>query len=418
MLGIKLRCLGIWEWSDEAISARLQFLGAHALRELLHDRHFSDAESDSSLPDRVDVGSIDDNHPVRRPNLVAAALWAHAYSRREEMNEVFGGHLMFMRRWPCLIGLMTIFPAVAAKLSEPTVFTGTCDASASVSISRDLFVVANDEDNVLRFYRFSKPGAPVQSFDLKPLFTNKKKSPEADLEGAARMGDTVYFISSHGQNSKGQPAPERHRFFAVKFAEANGQVGVQREGRVYTNLVADIAQDPNYREFDLAGAAGRAPKTAGSFNVESLAATPDGHLLIGFRSPTFKGRALLAPMLNPAEVIAGQAPRFAAPIQLDFGGLGFRDMTAATNGYYILAGSVGQGGVSRLYFWSGGAAKPELRGDVRFDHINPEAINFMEFESGGAFMILSDDGNRKINGVECKSLPEAQRQFRAYRFVP
>src|SRR5688572_27997253 len=97
----------------------------------------------------------------------------------------------------CLMALN----ASAGKLGEPVVFTGTCDASAALGLSGDLFVVASDEDNLLRFYRFSRPGAPLQTYDLKPLFTNKRKSPEADLEGVAKLGDHVFFISSHGRNA-------------------------------------------------------------------------------------------------------------------------------------------------------------------------------------------------------------------------
>ena len=77
--------------------------------------------------------------------------------------------------------------ACAADLSAPLVFKGTCDASAASALSEDLFVVANDEDNLLRFYRTSQPGNPVQTFDLKPILSLKGKS-EMDLEGAARLG--------------------------------------------------------------------------------------------------------------------------------------------------------------------------------------------------------------------------------------
>lgn len=315
--------------------------------------------------------------------------------------------------------VLTTFTSFAGKLSEPVVFTGTCDASAALAVSGDLFVVANDEDNLLRFYRFSKPGPPLQTFDLKPWFTDKKKAPEADLEAAAKLGDTIFFITSHGRNAAGKPAPSRQRLFAVTFAETNGSTTVQRVGQIYTNLVADLTADPRYAAFELEEASERAPKASGGFNIEALAATPEGALLIGFRNPIPHGRALLAPLLNPRETIGGQRAKFGAPLQLDLGGFGLRDMCATTNGYYVIAGPANGGhGESRLFFWAGKDTAPQAIPDVHFAKSNPEGICFLNFADHVDLMIVSDDGTRKINGKECKSLPEAQRQFRAYRYTP
>ncbi len=317
-----------------------------------------------------------------------------------------------------LAGLLAL-KSTAGTLSEPVVFTGACDASAAIQVSGDLFVVANDEDNVLRFYRFSRPGKPVQTFDLKPWFTTKKKAPEADLEAAAQLGDTVFFITSHGRNSAGKPAPARQRLFALTLSETNGTTTVQQVGGIYTNLVAALAADARYAPFDLGDAAELAPKAAGGFNIEALAATPDGALLIGFRNPIPHGRALVAPLLNPRETIAGQPAKFGAPLQLDLGGLGLRDLCAVTDGYYVVAGPAsGRDGQSRLFFWAGGAAVPRAITDVRFADSNPEGLCFLDFGNEKDFLIVSDDGTRKINGKECKTLPETQRQFRAYRYTP
>src|SRR5262245_49237820 len=135
--------------------------------------------------------------------------------------------------------------ARAANLGEPLVFTGTCDASAASALSKDLFVVANDEDDILRFYRASQPDKTVQTFDLRPALLLKRKS-EMDLEGAARLGDKVFFISSHGQNAEGKYAPNRHCFFALKFAEGPTGTTVQLAGKPYHHLSQDLAEDPRY----------------------------------------------------------------------------------------------------------------------------------------------------------------------------
>jgi hypothetical protein len=318
----------------------------------------------------------------------------------------------------CLLIYLATVNAFAAKLSEPVVFTGTCDASAAIALSGDLFLVANDEDNLLRFYRFSRPGSPVQTFDLKPLFSTKRKASEVDLEGAVRLGDLVFFVSSHGRNSAGKPAPARQRFFALALAETNGTTTINSVGQTYTNLVVDLARHPEYRRFDLDDAAGLAPKAPGGFNIEALAATPEGTLLIGFRSPIPQGRALIATLRNPQAVITGKPPEFGPPLLLDLGGLGLRDMCATADGFYLVAGPAAGDAESRLYFWAGSNNQPRCLNELRFPKSNPEAICYLDFGTGADYLILSDDGTRKINGKECKTLPEAQRQFRAYRFAP
>ena len=76
----------------------------------------------------------------------------------------------------------------SVTVSSPTVYSGVCSASAAVALSERLFVVANDEDNVLRIYDNNKPGPPVESLDVSAFLQVDRKSPETDLEAAARTG--------------------------------------------------------------------------------------------------------------------------------------------------------------------------------------------------------------------------------------
>ena len=71
----------------------------------------------------------------------------------------------------------------------------------------------------------------------------------------------------------------------------------------------------------------------------------------------------------------------------------------------------------RYSVFRGGAA-PRVISDAVFTGSNPEGICYLDFGNGSDYLILSDDGTRKFNGKECKTLPEAQRQFRAYRYSP
>jgi hypothetical protein len=319
------------------------------------------------------------------------------------------------------LGLLTMV-AHGATLGEPMVFTGTCDASAAIALDPDLFVVASDEDNVLRFYRPSQPGKPVYKYDLRTVLSLSRKSPETDLEGAARLGSHLFFIGSHGRNAEGKFAPNRHRFFALELTERAGKMSVQPVGKPYVSLVDDLARDPKYARFHLAEAARRAPKSPGGLNIEALAATPTGGLLIGFRSPIPGHLALVAPLLNPNEVISGKQPRFDDPVLLNLGGLGLRDMCSTASGYYLLAGpDTGHAESrldSRLFTWGGGDSVPVPVAGLPFHKVNPEGIFFLNGNDRSDFMIISDDGKRKVNGEECKTLPESERQFRAFRLTP
>jgi len=302
----------------------------------------------------------------------------------------------------------------AASLDHTAiVFSGMCDASAGIAISGDLFAAVNDEDNILRFYRTSQPGKPVQKIDLKPFLSQKKKAPEADFEGAARLGNRVFLITSHGRSAQGKAAPLRHRLMALALTEQAGLVKATLIGKPYTNLVADLERERRFAQFGFAAASTRAPKSEHAFNVEALTDTPEGHLLIGFRNPLVEKRAIVVPLTNPNEVILGQKPEFGEALLLDLGGLGLRGMGSMKSGYYLIAGPSASGGECRLFLWSGPGSEPAVVSDVRFRGINPEGICF--HDSGDEFLALSDDGTRAIAGEDCKRLPEEQRQFRAYR---
>lgn len=124
-----------------------------------------------------------------------------------------------MRKPTMLLIWMTAFPLTSTAADRPLVFTGICDASAAAAVNSDLFVVANDEDNLLRFYRLSRPGSPVHVYEVGPHARKKRKSPEMDIEGAARIGSRVFWISSHGRNADGEFAPNRHRLFALDVSD-------------------------------------------------------------------------------------------------------------------------------------------------------------------------------------------------------
>jgi hypothetical protein len=304
-------------------------------------------------------------------------------------------------------------------LVRPSLYTGMCDASGAVAVSSNLFIVASDEDNNLRLYRSDQAGAPIKKFDFDAFLDLSRKSPEADLEGAAKIGSRAYWIGSHGRNSDGKNRPNRCRFFATDIQVTNGEVTLSAVGQPCKTLLRDLISDPKFDQFQFAEAARRAPKEAGALNIEGLSATPEGHLLIGFRNPIPQGQALLIPLLNPDEVITGKPARFDPAIQLDLGDLGVRDIAFHDGTYFIVAGSYHSGGKSQFYRWAGPGAKPERLAVNHFADYNPEAIVIYPQTGTREIQILSDDGTRIMDGVPGKDLKDPARQsFRSFWVIP
>jgi hypothetical protein len=304
-------------------------------------------------------------------------------------------------------------PAFASR-PEPMIYTGLCDASAVVGLGQGYFAVADDEDNVIRVYRRDGGSRPVYSIELSAFLRTYGKGREVDMEGATRLGDRIYWISSHGRNVEGNECPNRQRFFATTGSIRNGSVDLRPVGQPYLGLLGDLATDPRLARFNLHGAALLPPKAPGALNIEGLASTPDGRLLIGFRNPIPDGKALIVPLLNPAGLIAGQPAEFGDPMQLDLGGLGIRSITLWHDKYVIIAGSFEQGRHPRLFIWDGGADKPRLLGGLELTGLNPEAIAFQDEAGSERLYLVSDDGTVKIGTKDCKKLKNPfLKQFRA-----
>lgn len=318
-----------------------------------------------------------------------------------------------------LVYIFTLFLVCSALLQTDTgvvKHSGMCDASAAVAIGPSMFVVANDEDNMLRVYRNSKDDKPVHQIDLTSFLKTDKKHPETDIEAATRVGDRIYWITSHGANKNGKHRPSRHRLFAtdVKFNE-NDRITITPVGTPYKNLVKDLIANPELMAFNFDAAISRPPKDFGALNIEGLCATPDGSLLIGFRNPIPDGKALLLPLENPQDVIAGKTAKLGKPILLFLDGLGIRSIEyfPVQGKYLIIAGAHGEQGTFKLYQWSGNYSDmPEWRDSVDFNDLNPEAMIIYPTEMK-KIQVLSDDGARKVKGKECKKTNTHNQSFRS-----
>jgi len=305
--------------------------------------------------------------------------------------------------------------APPALHAEPVAaYRGPCDASAAAALGADHFVVANDEEDVLRVYRRGRPQAVRQL----PLAAFLGGDGETDLEAAAAVGQRIYWIASHGRSAKGKPRPDRQRFFATDIDLSAQPPAMAPAGAPYRRLLDDLAAAPTLARFRLAEAARLAPEAPGGLNIEGLAALPGGGLLIGFRNPVPNGRALLVPLLNPAELVAAgdsATARFGEPVLLNLRGRGVRSIERAGDGssFWIVAGPTADAGAFSLYRWSGRAgAAPTIARGADFTGLRPEAL--LEIPgSGGALQVLSDDGGVESGGVACKERPAAEQAFRS-----
>lgn len=289
------------------------------------------------------------------------------------------------------------------------VFIGACDASGAVELDEKHFVVADDEDNVLRVYDVDRGGPPLYEVNVsEDLSLDDPLEAESDLEAATRLGDLAYFLASHARTSKGKRDPNRILFFATKMPQPGQKVDVV--GSPCHTLLDDMLSEPRLARFDLQAAAELAPKKPGGFNLEGMTAQPDGSLLIGFRSPVPEGRALLIKLLNPREVLDGARAVFSDPLSLDLGGLGVRALSEHRGQQLIVGGPSGEGGLFQLFRFDGVATATPIPG-LLFRGYGPEGM--FTSDQRDEVLLLSDDGTRLVGTKACKKLKVAsQKSFR------
>jgi hypothetical protein len=329
------------------------------------------------------------------------------------------------------ISVLVIIPifSVAHAVEEQTkvkVFHGVSDASAAVALSQDVFVVADDENNFLRFFQKDGSAYPVGSFDLTGFLGTDSEHPESDIEGATRVGNRIYWITSHGRNKDGKFRESRYRFFATRIVKENNKLTLKPEGRVCTDLLETMLRTPELRKLGLDRAAGwdgslekkqrkkLAPKDQG-LNIEAISATPDGGTLyIGFRNPRPGNKAIVLPLLNAAAVIEKQQiPVFGKPLLWDLKGLGLRSMEYSTRygAYFVVAGYHDERKGSVLYRWSGRIEdSPELIGPIAPDVPDFTAEAIVGFEGDENLWFFSDDGTMLVDiASEAECMPGEAR---------
>lgn len=298
-------------------------------------------------------------------------------------------------------------------------FRGTCDASGAVPLSGSLFMVADDEDNILRVYNADTGGEPVQTFNLATKLQQKLKdsansagdfNDELDLEAATKVEGVFYWLTSHGRNKKGKQKAERFQLIALSHDAELEKVDVI--GKPFGGLLSAMVEHKELGPYGLGEASIRAAESDGAINIEGMTARLDRGVYIGFRNPVPKGNALMVGLDNPEEVVQGQAPKLTTPVELNLTGLGIRGLSSWQGVYIIAAGDTDSGRQSVLYSWGGvGSSAQKMAIDLPKD-FNPEA--FFTPETRDRFLVISDDGALEPEGKkECKKRKNAaDKSFR------
>lgn len=314
-------------------------------------------------------------------------------------------------------------------LADEHRYQGVCDASAAAIIDDSHFIVGNDEDEILSLYTTDgSTMTAIQSFNFAS-YLRSNPDRESDIEGAARSGERIYWITSHGRSKKGKRRSNRYRLFATDVTGAPPGLQLQWGGH-YNLLVQDMLDRQAWDDdsmitretIDLIAQATQldkkkvgelGPKKTG-MNIEALAVASDqGGLLIGFRNPLVQGKALVVHLKNPDALLLnnGARARFSKPAYIDLDGLGLRSMTydVTRKVFFIIAGPKKNTGSFKLFRWNGmhDPSPVFIRKLPHAKRSYPEALLIREQQA----QVLNDEGRRRISKRRCKTVSKDKKGF-------
>ena len=336
------------------------------------------------------------------------------------------------------------YAASAAGSTTTRFLTGTSDASSAIAIDADYMFVADDEDQTIRLYDRTKSGLPISTFDFTSSLGLSGNS-EVDIEASTKIGNIIYWIGSHSNNSSGNDRPNRERIFSTTIS-GTGASTTLTFGGYYQFLEDDMIAWDNTNGHGLgAGFLGLAasaannvvPEQSNGFNIEGFTVAPNGTTgYIAFRAPneptTDRTKALIVPVTNFTSILNGSGGTagsaiFGTPIQLDLGGRGIRSIERnANNEYLIIAGPAGAAtGTAphdfRLYTWTGVATDAPVLRSADLTALNAggsfetivEVPNSLTSSTQLQFLVDNGDSDWYSNGTISKDL--AQTNFQKFR---
>ncbi|UAY53523.1 T9SS type A sorting domain-containing protein [Ferruginibacter albus] len=312
--------------------------------------------------------------------------------------------------------------------------TGYSDASGCVALDSNYMVMCDDEMNYLFVTARNQSGMYVKKYyygDSVGLTDGSKGNyKETDAEACVRS--TAYPNRVYWTGSMGSDAGDNAScLFATNMSGTGANTNFSLVGH-YNSLRKNLVTwgDAHSYNFTSSAASSHDSKTIDGFNVEGITIGPDNTTLyIGFRAPLVptsnRKKALIAPLLNFESWFnngnPSGTPTFGAPIELDLGGRGFRDIVRMSDGTYIIvAGNyAGNPLTGAVFQWSGNAADAPIQ-IPQFDISALNAESVLEIDKNGQMQkdrleILSDNGSYEFynDGNEAKDLGDDE--FKKYR---
>lgn len=271
--------------------------------------------------------------------------------------------------------------AASATPASTRFHTGSSDASTAILVDANYMLVGDSENQVLRLYNRQSSGLPLAGFDYSSSLNLTDLSGgvprEVGLEASVISGNRIYWIGSQSNKTGGGARPNQNRVYAtdVTLNGANttlayvSRYDYLREDIIAWDVTNSHGKGANYYGLQTSADAPTDPKSSSGYNIEGAEFAPDGSTVyIGFRAPQVplpgRTKALIIPVTNLPSILTASggtqgSTTFGAPIELDLGGRGIREIRKnAANQYLIIAGPAGGASNTppndfRLYTWSG-----------------------------------------------------------------
>ena len=281
-------------------------------------------------------------------------------------------------------------------------YDGICEASAAIRIDDAHFAVASDELDMVAVYQFGVAQPLRWSDDLGKL---------SDIEGVAQVGSVSFWTTSHSLKKNGDAKAKRNKIFAtVTINQQPVEVG-EKYNEMTVRLVDALAAHPSVslNRRDILKA----------LNIEGLAATPKGELLIGLRAPLDdKGNAIVVNIGDPFALLnLPQADL--APAQdnlsitlIDLDGKGIRSFARIPESdHYLIVGGASQSTEAEfeLFKWSPQTNEAIVMPNAQltaFDKASPEG---MIVNTNGSVTLFGDNDKTictdDVDDTRAKSFP-------------
>lgn len=336
--------------------------------------------------------------------------------------------------------------AVSAALEDETALAhvGLADASAAYGVGDGHFLVADDDSNAIRLYGPTF-GEPVAEFDFSSEIAHVTDR-TFDLEAAARVDDTIYWVGSLGNSRSGNVWPHRDFILATEVSGSGAATTLTYAGEATGFRDALVAWDQSDAhgigagafQFERATADGYSAEGPNSLNLEGAAIAPDGTTLwLGFRSPLVPvaqdlaadpagDQALVIAIEDIASVVDGSAEIAVSDFfTLDLDGRAIRDITETEDGgYLIAAGSADDTGNFAIFGWTGDQSDAPVRSTTPLTltgwNGSYEAIlGAPSLRDGTVVRVLQDAGTLDIygTGTEAQDLIREFMKFPSHDYV-